>query len=405
MKPDAQTATARLHDLVGPLSVAEFVDGHWLPGRPHLGKVSAALLPLLSGLAGLDGPGSLMARHRRDVRVFGPSGERAVVPAAEGLDWLHRGHTLYADHIHRTVPEAHELMAGVAVDLGLEPWQMTMEGFAGRAGSVSTRHFDHDVTIQILLAGEKEWGFEPNGNVANPLQPFHPPRAGGDPMAAFGEEAYADGPMVLGADPSPAVTLHATPGTAVFLPRGWWHRTRSLTDTWSVNVVFHSVSWARAFGRALEIRLHAEARHRAYCGGFGAPVVRTAADDEHRRTTLASLRASARRAIDEITADEAALAMLGFIGRTYRWSPTADDRRVRSGLTGWVLAVGDRSMPIGERSVPGVEALCRLTANFRWDHIPPLLAGTPADPGEVYAVLAGLTDLGAVEVVRAGLGA
>lgn len=398
-------AAVTLGDLVAPLQVGEFVDRHWIANTPYHGRVGADLIRSILRIGGLDVPESLMAVHQRPVRVFGPGGERATVPADRGIEHLRRGWTLYADYVHRTVPAAHELMSGVAFDLGLEPWQLTLEAFAGVAGSTSTRHYDHDVTIQILLQGTKRWTFEPNDAISRPLQPFHPPVGSTNPLAEFGEEAYAVGPVT--APPAPdarAVVIEAHAGSAVFLPRGWWHTTDSLTDTWSFNVVFHSVTWARAFCRALEIRLHADPRFRDYCGGY-APLdrPRTALEDGLRAQTMAALRGEIGRHVETLAADEVALALLGFIGRTFRWTSSAEDRRLIRTPGGWHLTVGvDHVVRIEDDLVGSVTALCGLTSNFRWDHVPAVADHGTAD--RVYRVLADLVRAGAVEVVHPGLG-
>lgn len=403
----------RLADLVHPLTVPDFIDRHWLPGSPHHGAVTPDVVSTILDVDGLRSPEALMALHDRDVRVFGPNGERKTVPAADGLDYLSSGHTLYVDYVHRTIPAAHRLVRGVASDMGVEPWQLTLEAFAGAAGSTSTRHFDHDVTVQVLLAGEKDWTFEPNLNIVNPLQPFHPPRSSEEKLAAFGEEAYADDPVVTASGTSGTsdhaagvVRFHAVPGSTVFLPRGWWHSTRSLTDTWSFNVVFHSVSWARAFARALEIRLHAEPQLRGYCGGFiGTERVRTGLEQVERDSTMSKLRSATHAALSDISDSEVPLALLGFIGRVFRWAPDADHRCVTQRDGAWRLTVGEpeeHSVSVPADMVGCLQALCRLRSNFRWDHLPPLLGGASA--GDVYDVLLDLESIGAIEVVHSGVG-
>jgi hypothetical protein len=274
---------------------------------------------------------------------------------------------------------------------------------------VSTRHYDHDVTIQFLLSGDKAWTLEPNDSIVNPLQPFHPPVATDDPLAAFGEEVHAadDPQLAWRAAPATHLTFDARAGSSVFVPRGWWHATRARTDTWSVNVVFHSISWARGLGRALEMRLHADPRFRAYCGGPDSPARgRTGTEERQRDDTMADLRAAALHALAEITPDEVPLAMLGFVGRLFRWSPSVR-RRVALRDERWALVVhrdGDHvDVPVPDSLAPAVDRLCRLTSTFRWDHLPPLVGA--GDAGDMHRLLTELVELGAVEVVHAGLGA
>ncbi len=123
------------------------------------------------------------------------------------------------------------------------------------------------MTLQILLSGEKEWLVEENRNIRNPLASFHPIRDRRGEWIGMQEEAYADDTAMPRAFAAGSQLVRAVAGTAMFLPRSVWHETRSLTDTWSVNIVIRSATRARALGRAMEIWLHRDPAFRAYCEG------------------------------------------------------------------------------------------------------------------------------------------
>jgi ribosomal protein L16 Arg81 hydroxylase len=354
---------------VAPLSPDQFLSGPWASGRPHLARVSGALVEQVKRIEALASVEALLARHERDVRVFGPGSSRALLPPAAAREALATGHHLYITDVEETVPEARELLAEVARDLHMAPWQLRVEAFAGRAGGLSSRHYDHDINFQIMLDGVKEWRLEENRNIRNPLQSFHPRVDQHGAWSGPGEEAYAIDPVMPPAfDPERTHTLTAEAGTTVFFPRGWWHETRSLTDTWSINVVLRSTTWVRAIGKALEIALHRRPELRDFCGGFGEaggaapPVLRA-----HRLEAFEAARAAARQALDELTADEAILALQALVAHSYSWTQAAQVIERDSGF--FVQAPPAEPIQIRPDALVGAaRKLCALREPFTWSH-------------------------------------
>ena len=394
-------ARPRLADLVAPLSPDEFLTGPWASGRLHLARASAALVERLKRIEALVSVEALLARHSRDVRVFGPDSSRQLVPPSAALELLTAGHNLYITEVEQTVPEAHALLTEVARDLYMAPWQLRVEAFAGRAGGLSSRHYDYDVNFQIMLDGVKDWRLEENRHIRNPLQSFHPRVDEWGAWSGLGEEAYAVDPVMPPTfDPERTVTLRAEAGTTVFLPRGWWHETRSLTDTWSINLVLRSTTWARAIARALEIALHRRPELRAYCGGIaeaGAelpPALRA-----HRLEVFTAAREAAHHALDELTADEAILSLLGFVGHSYSWTGAAEGRQVIEwGGAFFVHAQGDLADPIrlDRALIATAEKLCTLREPFTWNHARAI--GHDVNAVDLSKLLSALVEAGLLEL-------
>lgn len=394
----------RLDDLVAPLSAADFVEGYWARGRAHLSRARPSLVERVKSIEALADVEALLARHRQDVRVFGPRSFRSIVSPRAALGLLSAGFNLYITGVDETVPEARSLFAEVARDLGMAPWQLHVEAFAGRAGGVSSRHYDHDLNFQIMLDGEKEWSLEENRHIHNPLQSFHPAPGPSGEWSGHKEEAYAASPgtaMATAFDPDRCERLRAVAGTSLFLPRGCWHETRSITDTWSVNLVLRSVTWARAIGKALEIRLHRQPEFRAYCGGVPGegralpPTVRASQLDAFR-----TLQEAAITAIRDLTMDEAALSLLAFVGRTYGWSPGAAAREVirLEGDGSWALSVAGllgRPWPLRDAIAPVMARLCALREPFTWSHALALAGGLPA--AELHELIVSLVEAGLLD--------
>jgi ribosomal protein L16 Arg81 hydroxylase len=391
----------RLADLVAPLSPEEFLAGPWASGRLHLARANAALVEQLKQIDALVSVEALLARHRRDVRVFGPDSSRARVPASAALERLRDGHNLYITEVEHTLPEARALLAEVARDLHMAPWQLRIEAFAGRAGGLSSRHYDHDINFQVMLDGIKDWRLEENRHIRNPLQSFHPLVDERGTWSGLREEAYAVDPvMPSGFDPERTVTLRSEPGTTVFLPRGWWHETRSLTDTWSINIVLRSTTWARAITRALEIALHRRPELRDYCGGIAeAGAALPPALLARRQEAFAAARAAAHQALDELTADDAILSLLGFVDHSYSWTGAAEGRQVIEwGGAFFVHAPGDLADPlrIDRALVSTAEKLCTLREPFTWIHARAI--GHQVNAVDLHRLLTRLVEGGLLEL-------
>jgi ribosomal protein L16 Arg81 hydroxylase len=244
--------------LVAPLSWDEFIELHWDAERPFVSQPNPELVQRVLSIEALSSVQALLDSGDLEVHLFGPDAFRGSVRGETALEFLARGYNLYIPLVGRHVPACQALLLDVAAELGLEPWQVEIEAFAGSRGGVSSRHYDHHVNFQLLLSGEKEWLVEPNQHIVNPLLGYHPtPDARGTWRGLF-EEAYAVSErMPVQAAGERRERLHAGTGTVLFLPRGYWHEVRSLTPTWSVNLAIRGVSWAESLLAALGDVLYA----------------------------------------------------------------------------------------------------------------------------------------------------
>ncbi len=363
----------RLTDLIAPLSPESFLEQHWTTGRPYLSETGPDLAARFAAIEPLASAEALLARHPHDVRLLGPDSFRSTASPRAALDFLAAGYNLYITRVEESVPEAKRALDEVARDLGVAGWQVHIEAFAGRAGGVSSRHYDHDINFQIMLSGEKEWLLEENRNIRNPLASFHPTRDRRGEWTGMMEEAYADSTEIPRAFAAGAQLVRAVPGTALFLPRSYWHETRSLTDTWSVNIVIRSATVGRALGRALEIRLHREPAFRAYVNGVvhGGRTL-GAGESARKLEAFEEMKRAAMTALEQMTMDEAALAMLSLVGQSYAWTPQAAGREVVEDRKGPALQVDDEdrdAIELDADTAPLARRLVALRGPFRWDHV------------------------------------
>jgi hypothetical protein len=357
-------ATLRLVDLFPKLGVRGFIERHWSVGAPVVSACAGHVSEAIASFSGLRSAAALLERRKADVYLFGPDRFRAIVPPAAALRFLERGYNVYIPRVQEEVPEALALFAGIANDLGVLPWQLGLEAFAGAEGGVSSRHFDNDFNIQILIEGEKAWRMEENAAIRNPLRSCHPENG----ESLFEEEAYATRPEIgLEFDPTHAVEFGARAGSATFVPRGMWHQAESLSTTWSVSLQIKGMTWAQALADALADRLHRVPEFRAYVEGVPYRGQGNAANGRQDRT-FGKAKTAALDAIRQISLNEAALS-----GTTtaYRWSNRAPERSLRKiGGALCLVAPGllDEALEFDADVIPALRALLRLQRPFLWRH-------------------------------------
>ena len=389
----------RLADLVAPLSPDEFLEQNWATGRPFLSDAHSELVERFAAIAPLASAEALLARHPHDVRLLGPESFRSTASPRAALDFLAAGYNLYITRVEESVPEAKRALDDMARDLGIASWQVHVEAFAGRAGGVSSRHYDHDVNFQILMSGDKEWLLEENRHIRNPLQSYHPTRDRRGEWTGLMEEAYADDADMPRAFDAGSHLVLAGPGSAMFLPRSYWHETRSLTDTWSVNIVVRSATLGRALGRAIEIRLHSDPAFRAYVDGV-VHGGRTLGDGERarKRQAFEDMKRAAIGALEQMTMEEAALAMLSLVGQSYAWTPRGAGREVIDTKRGPALRAGDedrRPVALDADTAPLARRLVALRGPFRWEHV--LALAGESDALAAYRLVTELVAVGLME--------
>lgn len=382
----------RLESLVAPLPVEQFMEDHWSPGVPWLAKAGAPCLELLLAMDGLQGIGSLLPKLKRPVALFGPNQFRSSVPPSSARDFLESGYNLYITHVEQVLPEVSGLFQGLARDLGVAPWQLYLEVFAGMPGGVSSRHYDHDINFQILLKGEKSWRMEENRHIRNPLRSFHPKRVANGDLSGFSEEAFAEHrDLPLDFEPGRVKEVHATAGTVMFIPRGHWHEVTSLTETFSLNVVVKGQTWASALGAALVERLHWDPALRRYCDNLPyAGAARSRTDED-----FAKFIRAAHAALDELTPLEAALSG---DSRHFRWSERARRREVtvHQGQAQLVVpGVLEEPLPMDEALAPVLRAWVAFKQPFTRSAALAVASGMKM--AEVHNLLNDLSDLGVLE--------
>ncbi|ELY4331961.1 cupin-like domain-containing protein [Cronobacter sakazakii] len=95
-------------------------------------------------------------------------------------------------------------------------------------------HFDSYVNFVFQIQGEKKWYFMPNENACKPLE--HLDLKDYPHLSAEMQQYWQGTPPENFFEQATEVILR--PGSVLFVPRGWWHATRSDVETLAVNLTY-----------------------------------------------------------------------------------------------------------------------------------------------------------------------
>ncbi len=198
----------------------------------------------------------------KPVDVIGPDGLRVTCnDPGEALDYYnHHEAMIYLTGLHH-YPSIRDLCDQLSEDLRIPSRFVTCEGFAARKGTRVPLHFDHETNFMVQIRGRKIWEVAENAALENPLFCYFPDkpnrfyRDGLDPYSGKRLNDYL---------PKDRKTIEAGPGTVTFLPRGFWHGTVSLDDSFSIGFVIDPPTLLEIAIGYLSRELHSSPRWRAH---------------------------------------------------------------------------------------------------------------------------------------------
>jgi 50S ribosomal protein L16 3-hydroxylase len=259
--------TPGLAALLAPLPVDDFLRAHW-PAEPYVvhGLTTSVApltqLPFLQSLdALLDVWGQPLQVHLPDL-----ADEASAIDAspADARKLFRNRMALLFNNAHRLSPVLVEWLTAIHRDLGLPA--MTHGRcmvYATPDGKGTAAHFDQNVNFVLQLHGTKTWWLAPNAQVANPLErhtlglPMEPELS-----------SYAQEPMPARMPEGERVVLE--PGSMLFVPRGFWHRTEAKGEALALNFTYSQPTWLDLFTTALRSRLALSPEWRELADGVGA---------------------------------------------------------------------------------------------------------------------------------------
>jgi 50S ribosomal protein L16 3-hydroxylase len=236
----------------------------------------------------LSGVEALLAAHRGHptrVAIAAADGAhheaRVETEEAERL-WRSGRASLCLDFVDRHLPTVRDLLDRVAAEVGIAPSEALCNAYASPPGHGIGQHFDSQEVLVVQVLGEKEWEVASAAYCARWPRSNHVAGTASPPL---------DGPGVPHPALMPPGSLRVAmrPGSALFLPRGTWHRTEASAAgaSLSLTLTFTPPTWGD-----LALRLLASANEEAWREpAVGARDPRFDARSRERLSaTLAALR-------------------------------------------------------------------------------------------------------------------
>ena len=204
------------------------------------------------------------------------------VPPAVGACLWANGTPIEIPYIDRVVPAVARWQAAIDRELGYDrSVAIRCSAFVSRGGAHSGMHFDRTEVLNIQIRGTKRWLLAPNTDVAYAMHPFF---AGLTNGRGPRHDAGYFPPRFHVPEPSACRVVDMTPGTAMLIPRGHWHRVEADDASVSIGFVLETPTAIEALIAALRHRLIGRA---------------------DARRPLRPDRAAARRQVEQLAGDAA----------------------------------------------------------------------------------------------------
>lgn len=248
-----------LENIISPLSTDEFFDKIWPDSHLVLHGNEDRWNFLLDITDDMDLE-QVLYFYKNAVMVVGKAvieasegiADRMLVPPDKALYWYDEGAALEFDFLDMWLPKADRKLQLLKQELGLlSGTTAKMVMYAAKNGGGFKAHFDAYANFVFQLKGNKNWKLMRNNNVDFPTQhydlsekPFIPEEI----MTYWNGEFPSEN-----LDGAESVVL--SPGSMLFLPRGYWHKTESNEETLSLNITLSQPTWLDLILAELRIRL------------------------------------------------------------------------------------------------------------------------------------------------------
>jgi 50S ribosomal protein L16 3-hydroxylase len=225
---------ARLQPLLGAVRVRDFLTDVWPdqllvthgPPKRLSGLVDAAEFSSMEALTSLPARDWLVQSGRF------PNGFGNVSVSGEAARaFFHAGFTIYGLEPALRSPRLLRWLAELERDLSLPAGLIRTSVFASKPGPGAKRHFDAQESFVVQLRGRKRWWLEVNEDVENPTENY----ITGDPVPPQ-LEAQAHRPLSQTFGPRTREVV-LEPGSVMFVPRGCWHATETLDESWHLDLM------------------------------------------------------------------------------------------------------------------------------------------------------------------------
>lgn len=217
-------------------------------------------LPFLASLEDLLNSWPLpIEAHLPDVRDESSAIKTTATDAAKLFS---NGMGLLFNEAHLISPLLQEWLEQIRIDLQLSALtQSRCLIYATPDGKGTAPHFDQNINLVVQVYGTKIWKMAANQHVENPLTRHTMGTIPDAEMMSYLEQRLPE------RMPSDEKSFVLSPGSVLFVPRGYWHSTEASGDALALNFTFTAPSWLDLFSAALRGRLAMSADWRATADG------------------------------------------------------------------------------------------------------------------------------------------
>lgn len=256
-----------LSKLLAPLSLDAFLSDTW-PSQPYVTHgLAIDELTQLPFLASVD---RLLEQWPRKVQVHLPdvSDESSAVDVCprDAKKMFANRMALLFNNAQTQSRILESWLAEIHAELGLplSTYSRCMI-YATPDGKGTAAHFDQNINFVLQIQGEKTWWLSPNETFENPTERF----TIGQPLdLELATYAMQEPPTSM---PEPQQKIVLKPGSMLFVPRGYWHRTEASGEALALNFTFSQPTYIDLFLTALRSRLTLSHEWRALADGVNDP--------------------------------------------------------------------------------------------------------------------------------------
>ena len=261
-----------LKELIYPITEVEFFKKNWPESAlfipPTVGKLSEILnLPQLQSLEALTAARTL--KVRACLPDFDDEYSSIHLDPKDAIKAYDNNMTLVFDSMQTQENTIAQMLKNLTLQLGLVIGTADQNLCQARSIVYATPewcgtrlHFDANANFIIQISGSKKWKIIKNNSVNYPTERF---TTGSVEMPmALEKQCHAE---LLTDLPDDATEYIMTPGTVLFVPRGYWHETTTDQDSLSLNFTFSQPSWADVFSKSIhEVLLSSPEWRKLYMG-------------------------------------------------------------------------------------------------------------------------------------------
>jgi ribosomal protein L16 Arg81 hydroxylase len=190
----------------------------------------------------LASPAALAAAHKGPTLALaaleGGGTHEQPIAAQDAAARLAQGAVVVFHRLENTVAPIARWVRAWEAALSLPGGSVVCAAFCAGAGQGMPKHCDPRELFVLQVAGTKVWEIEENSEVPYPIGNVFPPRTMSPELASHVERPLSP-EMGKGAQRG---TL--SPGSALYVPLGWWHRTEAAADSVTLSFSAPRPRWA-----------------------------------------------------------------------------------------------------------------------------------------------------------------